>query len=91
VVFGLNDAIKVLDTNRSYAKLFLHRCMKKGAIGRVELGIYYLKAQANEYEVASNILKPSYVSMVSALAYYGLTTQIPHVIYVVSTKRQKSY
>ena len=89
VVFGLNDAIKVLNTNRSYARLFLYRCVKKGAVGKVQRGIYYLKAQTNEYEVASNIIKPSYVSMVSALAYYGLTTQIPHVIYVVSTKRHK--
>jgi len=77
VVFGINDAIKVLNASRGYAKLFVLRCIKKGIVGRVESGVYYLKGYANEYAIASNIIKPSYVSLVSALAYYGLTTQIP--------------
>ena len=89
VVFKINDVIKVLNTSRSYAKLFIHRCVKKEIVCRVERGVYYLKTYANEYEIASNILSPSYVSLISALAYYGLTTQIPRVVYVVSTKRHK--
>jgi len=89
VVFGINDAIKVLNASRGYAKLFVLRCIKKGIVGRVERGVYYLKGYANEYAIASNIIKPSYVSLVSALAYYGLTTQIPRVVYVVSPKRHR--
>ena len=86
-VFTLNDTVKILRKNRAYSILFLHRCVKKGYIGRVERGLYYVKERYNEYEIASHVIDPSYVSMVSALAYYGLTTQIPRVVYVVSTKR----
>ncbi len=86
-VFTLDDAVKILQKNRAYSILFLHRCVKKELIGRVERGLYYVKERYNEYEIASHVVNPSYVSMVSALAYYGLTTQIPRVIYVVSTKR----
>ena len=89
VVFTLEDAVKILDSGNNYASLFLHRCIEKGLIGRIKRGIYYLKKRVNEYEIASNILTPSYVSMVSALAYYGLTTQIPRFVYVISTKRHR--
>lgn len=88
-VFSLEDAVKLLQCKRPYARLFLHRCFKKKQIGRVERGLYYLTERFNEYEIASHVLNPSYVSMVSALAFYGLTTQIPRVVYVVSTERHK--
>ena len=86
-VFTLDDTVKILHKNRAYTILFLHRCVKKGFVGRVERGLYYVKERYNEYEIASHVVNPSYVSMISALAYYGLTTQIPRVVYVVSTKR----
>ncbi len=88
-VFSIDDATKILHKPKSHVWLFLHRCMKNGLIGRVERGLYYVSARANEYEIASNVVQPSYISMVSALSYYGLTTQIPRVVYVVSTKRHK--
>jgi predicted transcriptional regulator of viral defense system len=88
-VFGIDDAVKILRKPKSYVELFLHRCVKKGLIGRVERGLYYVLARSNEYEIASSIVHPSYISMVSALSYYGLTTQIPRVVYVISTKRHK--
>jgi predicted transcriptional regulator of viral defense system len=88
-VFTLEDAVKILRYNRAYVRLFLHRGMEKGVIGHVERGVYYVKERHNEYEIASHILNPSYISMVSALAYYGLTTQIPRIVYVVSTKRHR--
>ncbi len=89
-VFTLEDAVKILHYGKAYTKLFLHRNMKKGIVGHVERGLYYVKTRYNEYEIASHILSPSYVSMISALAYYGLTTQIPRVVYVLSTKRHRA-
>jgi predicted transcriptional regulator of viral defense system len=85
-VFNVNDAAKILHQKRGYTKLFLHRCASRGLIARIERGLYYLREKTNEYEIASSILSPSYVSMVSALYYYGLTTQISHTIYVISSK-----
>lgn len=89
-VFTLDDAVKILHNKREYVRLFLHRAVKTNLISRAERGLYYVKGRSNEYEIASHILYPSYISMVSALSYYGLTTQIPNVVYVISTKRHKT-
>lgn len=88
-VFKLDDAIKIMHCNRSYAILFLYRCAQRNLIGHINRGTYYLKSKSNEYEIASNILGNSYVSLISALSYYGLTTQIPRIVYVVSTNRHR--
>ena len=86
-VFTISDAAKILRCPQSYAKLFLYRAAQKKLIERVIRGIYFVRAKANEYEIASYVLPHSYVSLVSALYYYGLTTQIPNKVYVVSTFR----
>ncbi len=88
-VFGLDDAVKISKMSREYTRLFLHRAAKGRLIGRAERGLYYLKESSNEYDIASHILYPSYISMISALYYYGLTTQIPNIVYVISPKRHK--
>jgi predicted transcriptional regulator of viral defense system len=89
-VFTISDAAKILRCPQSYAKLFLYRAAQKKLIGRVVRGIYFVAAKANEYEIASYVLPHSYISLVSALYYYGLTTQIPNKVYVVSTFRHPS-
>lgn len=88
-VFSLGDTAKILRKPRPYASLFIRRCMAKGLVSRVENGLYYRSRGSNEYMVASGIVSPSYISMISALAYYGLTTQIPNVVYVVTTKKHR--
>lgn len=89
-VFTIDDAVKVLRGRREYARLFLHRLVKSKMLGRAERGLYYLPERSNEYEIASHVVYPSYISMVSALRYYGLTTQMPNAVYVVSPRRHKA-
>ncbi len=84
-VFRLADAAKIIGKERGYAALFLSRNPNiKGAVG----GIYYTK-EATEYEVASRIVYPSYVSLISALRFHNLTEQMPRIIYVLSHKRHR--
>lgn len=83
--FKLVDAARILDKQLKYASLFLSRNkqVKKALRGR------YYTQDATEYEVASSILNPSYISLVSALRFYNLTEQMPHIIYVISFKRHR--
>jgi len=84
-VFRLADAARIIGKGRNYAALFLLRNSGiKNAVG----GIYYTK-DASEYEVASRILYPSYVSLLSALRFHNLTEQMPRIIYVLSHKRHR--
>ncbi len=84
-VFRLADAARIIGKSRRYAALFLSRNRNiKSVVG----GIYYTK-DATEYEVASRIVYPSYVSLISALRFHNLTEQMPRIIYVLSYKRHR--
>lgn len=84
-VFRLADAARIIGKDRRYAALFLSRNSKiKSAVG----GIYYTE-DATEYDVASRIVYPSYVSLISALRFHNLTEQMPRIIYVLSYKRHR--
>lgn len=87
LVFSIVEAENILQKGTNYVKLFLHRCVSRGVIGRATRGLYYLKEGTNELEVASSVISDSYVSLISALSYYGLTTQIPRIVYVLSPIR----
>ena len=84
-VFGLAEAARIIGKDRKYAALFLSRNSKiKSAVG----GIYYT-GNATEYDVASRIVYPSYVSLISALRFHNLTEQMPRIIYILSYKRHR--
>lgn len=84
-MLGLNDVVKIINKPKHYATIFLSRNKE---LKRAENGLYYTK-DATEYEVASKIVNPSYISLISALRFHNLTEQIPNVIYVVSNKRHR--
>jgi predicted transcriptional regulator of viral defense system len=84
-VFTLTEAANIIGKPKHYASIFLSR---NRHIKRAERGIYYTR-DATEYEVASRIIAPSYISLVSALRFHNLTEQIPRFIYVLSFKRHR--
>jgi len=88
LVFTLKDAARVLGKPPAYARLFLSRLARRGEILRVERGKYCLP-DADELEVASNLVYPSYVSFLSALAFHRLTTQIPIQVQVACARQKK--
>lgn len=85
-VLSVYDAAKITSMPVAYASKFLAR---DRYLRRAERGVYYTK-DANEYEAASRILFPSYVSLVSALRFHNLTEQIPRRIYVVGMRQHKA-
>ena len=88
-VFTINDIARIIKKDKKYAILFVHRLKNNGMITQVERGKYVL-AKSNPFSIASNLVYPCYISFISAFSYYGLTTQIPRKIYVVSLKAKKS-
>lgn len=89
-VFSVNDVVKITRKPRSYCWLFLSRLVLRGKIMRVHRGKYCLKG-AEPFEVASNVVFPSYVSFLSALAFHKLTTQIPVEVQVVAARQKKAF
>ena len=84
-VFSLGDAARILSKPRHYTSLFLRR---DNSVSRIERGLYAIKG-ASEYEIASHIIVPAYISLISALRFHNLTEQMPNTIYVLSYKRHR--
>ena len=85
-VFSLEDASRIIGKPKHYTTVFLRR---DRIVKRAANGVYYTP-DASSYEIASSIVKPSYVSLISALRFYNITEQIPNTMYVLSPKRHNS-
>jgi predicted transcriptional regulator of viral defense system len=85
-VFTTHDVAKLMGKPPAYASLMLSK--SKRAI-RIERGKYYLE-EANTYEIASNIVFPSYVSLQAGLQYYGLIDQNIVRYSVIALKRHRT-
>lgn len=84
-VFTTRDLAKVIGKPISYARSAVSSIP---GVKRAERGLYYTE-QASIYEIASNVVAFSYVSMLSALRFYDLTTQMPATVEVVSPKKHR--
>lgn len=83
-LFGLESA------NTAYK--FLQRLERRKVIKRVTTGIYVLASDdIGDFEVANAVISPSYVSLESALSYYGVLSQFPYEISSVTTKRSRKF
>lgn len=88
---------EVLDINYKSAIVSCHRYEKQKLLIRIKRGIYTLSTKwgslgSEELFRVANILEvPSYVSLQSALSYYGLSTQVQRdFVESISVKRTKN-
>ena len=87
VMFDLNTFRHVIGEKSSYARLLLHRMKKNGHVFQIQKNRYTL--YKDPFLIASRIVWPSYISLWSALRYYNLTEQIPHDIWVVTSRKTR--
>lgn len=74
-------------SSREYASIFIRRLVQSGSIQKLAYGIY--TARSDPFIFCTHIFYPSYISSWNALQYYGLTTQLPGTITVISWKKTK--
>ena len=84
--FSIRDAARIISMPAAYASKFLSM---DRYIMRAERGRYYTR-DASEYEAASSVIFPSYVSLVSSFRFHNITEQMPRRIYVISTRQHRS-
>lgn len=84
--FTVRDVAKAMHKSTAYASMVLSTSKR---VRRLERGVYYIPG-TSPYELASNIVYPSYVSLVAALQYYELIDQNIIRYSVVTTKRHGS-
>ena len=91
-IFTFVDVIKRFsEEDEGSLKVQLGRFVKKGLIIRIKRGLYcFDPKKIDELELASWLYQPSYISLETALNYYGLIPDIPQTVTSVcltTTKR----
>ncbi|MBX8640400.1 MAG: hypothetical protein KIS29_08710 [Thermoplasmata archaeon] len=87
-VFTLNDAARIMNKPKKYVSKLLAMSRK---VTRIERGKYFITTGKNIdfYEIASQIVFPSYISLFAAFEYYDVTDQVITTVSVVSLKRHR--
>lgn len=84
---------KQLNIKRTYLNEMLFLLKQNHWIYPIKKGLYYLDSTMltggpiHEYEIGTALVQPSMISHFSAFHYHHLTDQIPHIIYVSTSKR----
>jgi predicted transcriptional regulator of viral defense system len=80
--FGHEELARALDITRDSARVAASRYVNKGLLIRIRKNLYVLKQRwknaglEEKFQIANMGQVPSYVSLLTALDYYDLTTQV---------------
>lgn len=80
--FGYEEISRVLGISLASARVSACRYTHQGALIRIKRNIYMLKerwnrlARREKFQIANLIQVPSYISLMSAMDYYEITTQL---------------
>jgi predicted transcriptional regulator of viral defense system len=87
-IFTLPEIKNLLDIekdNSAYKKV--ESLIRDGVLTKTINGIYYLSSKPPaDFELANYLYQPSYISLSSALNYYGILIQVPYEITSVTAR-----
>jgi len=96
--FSVDDLAEVAGITNESAQVLCSRYVKKRIFLRLKKNFYVVAGNWPHYDredffkIANYLQVPSYVSCVTALAFYGITTQVPRGWYDnISVKRSTSF
>jgi predicted transcriptional regulator of viral defense system len=96
--FSHEDVADLLAIKKGSAAVLCARYVKKGLLTRLKRDLYVRTetiahlATADLYRIANLLQVPSYVSLMTALSYYGVSTQVQRgIVENVSIKRAKAF
>lgn len=89
LVFGVNEIKALTGWKKTRIHNTLSTLKRKGHIVRIKKDAYTLEDEFYDktFEVITEAVKPSYISLWTALSYHGFTEQQVNVIQLVSTKQ----
>jgi len=94
--FGYEEISRILGITSESARVAANRYVKQGILLRVKRNLYILRdrwaamTEEEKFAVANRAQVPSYISLMTALSYYEITTQVQRgFIESVAVKRTK--
>ena len=83
---------RLLDvTNRNTLYKITNKLIDENVLTKLSKGKFVVQdAIVTDFEVANYLYKPSYISLESALSFYGILSQFTYTISSVSTKKSKN-
>lgn len=94
-LFHLLDIQKIFNfKDRNTLKHLIRRLKKEKIIERLAKNKYlflHVKREVTDFEIANFLAIPSYISLESALSYYGIITQFPYRISSITITKAKKF
>lgn len=97
IILTIDDIVKNLSISKESARVTANRYVKSGSLIRVKRNFYITATkfenlkESDLFRIANFIETPSYISLVAALSFYGISTQqLQNVIESISLKRTKT-
>jgi predicted transcriptional regulator of viral defense system len=91
-LFTPQDLRHLLNASEVSIRFLLTRAHKRGDVVKLRRGLYSLADQApSELAIANALLKPSYVSLHYALAYYNLIPEAPYQVTSATTRTTRRF
>lgn len=92
-LFSLGDFDRLFNVNNKntlYKKI--QRLEEKKLIQKLVKGKYlFFLNRVNDFSIANYLYQPSYISLESALSFYGIITGFSYKILSISTKKSRSF
>lgn len=91
-LFSLADFSRLFKiTNQQTLYKKIQRLEKKGLVEKLIKGKYLFNfGQAGDYEIANYLYSPSYVSLESALSFYGIITSFAYMMTSITVKKPRT-
>jgi predicted transcriptional regulator of viral defense system len=87
LVFTPKEFERVFDVSSTAVSQFIHAYIEKKFFSKLRNGLYSLEGERpNLYFAANKIYRPSYISLETALSYYGI---IPETVYSITSITSK--
>jgi len=89
--YTISDLQTIFQESRAATRKDVYRFVKQGVLERVARNIYLSPFSAYDLErIAADFYAPCYLSFESALAKYGILSQIPYTLSFATSRRSKN-
>ncbi|MCX7845311.1 MAG: hypothetical protein N2312_01725 [Dictyoglomaceae bacterium] len=88
-VFTTAELANMIGKSKEVANVYIDRMIKKGLATKLLAG--KISFTDDEYVIATQLIEPSYISLNSALHFYGHLQQVPKFIECITAKASRKY